>query len=176
MNWTSWWRKWWQKKEMSRKRLLGGWVNECRFEAQHTPTVKVLHVLMQPKLVMISQFICSDASAKTSNLLLFLLTAKFTLFGFITKHLNLKLIKALLNFLHFFFNFLFFFFQRPKWSIVLSWTILSTLLFSFKTSFSCLMCWFKTSSSNTSCFRDLTCSSWGTIVLGPAVDFSKVSK
>ena len=35
---------------MSRKRLLGGWVNECRFEAQHTPTMKVLHILMQPKL------------------------------------------------------------------------------------------------------------------------------
>ena len=175
MNWTSWWRKWWQKKEMSRKRLLGGWVNECRFEAQHTPTVKVLHVLMQPKLVIVFQSMCSDASAKTSSLLLFLLVAKIVL-GFLTKHLNLKLINALLSFLQFPFNFLFFFCQSPKWIIVLSWTILSTLLCSFNVLFSCLICRFRTSSSNTSCFKDWTYSLRGNIVLGSATDCSKASK
>ena len=36
--------------EMSGKRRLRGCIGKCRFGAQHTPTVKVLHVLMQPKL------------------------------------------------------------------------------------------------------------------------------
>ena len=49
MNWTSWWRKWCQKREVNGEKLLGGQVNECKVEAQHTPTARVLHVLMQPK-------------------------------------------------------------------------------------------------------------------------------
>ena len=146
-----------------------------RFKALHTPTVKVLHVLMQPKLSSFPQSMCSNASARTSSLLLFLLDAKMV-FGFLNRHLNFKLINALLSFLHFFFSFLFFFCHSPKWSIVLSWTILSTLLYSFNASFSCLICLFRTSSSNTSCFKDCTCASSGKVVLGPAADCSKVSR
>ena len=36
--------------EMSGKRRLRGCMGRCKFEAQHSPTVKVLHVLMQQKL------------------------------------------------------------------------------------------------------------------------------
>ena len=118
---------------------------------------------------------CSDASARTSSLLLFLLDAKMVL-GFLTRHLNFRLINALLSFLHFFFNFLFFFCHSPKWSMVLSWIILSTLLCSFNASFSCLMCLFRTSNSNTSYFKDYTCASSGNVVLGPTADCSKDSR
>ena len=126
-------------------------------------------------LVIFPQSICSEASTRTSSPLLFLFDAKMVL-GFLTRHLNLRLINALLNILHFFFSFLFFFCHSPKWSIVLSWTILSTLLCSLSASFSCLICLFRTSNSNTSYFKDWTCASSGRVVLGPAADCSKDSR
>ena len=67
--------------------------------------------------------------------------------GFLMRNLNLRLMRALLSFLFFFFNFLLFLCHRPKWSMVLSWMILSSLFCSFKVSFSFWMCLFKTSNS-----------------------------
>ena len=106
-------------------------------------------------LIILLQFICSDTSASTSCPLLFFLGFA-NILGFFIKHLNLRLISALLIFWHFFFNFLFFFCYSPRCSIVLSWIILSNLFCSFNASFSFLICLFKTSKSNTSCFNDWT--------------------
>ena len=124
----------------------------------------MLHVLMQPKLLpSFTQFICSETSANTSSLLFFFLGVTVIL-GFIIRHLYLRLMRALLNLLFFFFNFLFFLCHNPRCNMVLSWIILSNLLCSFNVSFSLLMCLFRTSSSKTSCFSDWTKTSW--VVLG----------